>query len=207
MAYRAAGKFDQALPLLEQTFELMKSKLGPDHRTTLVCMNNLASVYRDAGKLEQALPLFEQTLALIKAKLGPDHPDALASMYDLGVAYLRVGKPAESERLASECLGSYEAKSPDNWRTFSTRSLLGGSLLAQKKYADAEPLLLSGYEGMKQREERIPATAKSRLTEAIKRLVQLFQETNRPDEAAKWKEKLATLENVSVDKPPKALPK
>lgn len=29
--------------------------------------------------------------------------------------------------------------------------------LAQKKSADAESLLLSGYEGMKQREDRIPS--------------------------------------------------
>ena len=30
--------------------------------------------------------------------------------------------------------------------------MLGEALLEQKKYPEAEPLLLSGYEGMKQRE-------------------------------------------------------
>jgi len=38
--------------------------------------------------------------------------------------------------------------------------MLGGSLLGQKKYAEAEPLLLSGYEGMKQREVKIPPEVK-----------------------------------------------
>ena len=38
-----------------------------------------------------------------------------------------------------------------------------------KKYAEAEPLLLSGYEGMKQREERRPP--RSFLKEALQRLV------------------------------------
>jgi len=33
--------------------------------------------------------------------------------------------------------------------------MLGGSLLGQKRYAEAEPLLLSGYEGMKQRQRSL----------------------------------------------------
>ena len=52
-----------------------------------------------------------------------------------------------------------KSRIPDDWLTFNARSLLGGSLLGQKKYAEAEPLLLSGYEGMKQREDKIPAAA------------------------------------------------
>jgi hypothetical protein len=50
-----------------------------------------------------------------------------------------------------------EKKIPDDFFTFNARSMLGGSLLGQKKYAEAEPLLLSAYEGLRQREDRIPA--------------------------------------------------
>ena len=49
---------------------------------------------------------------------------------------------------------------PDVWTTFNTKSLLGGAQLGQKKYADAEPLLLAGYDGMKQREKTIPPQGK-----------------------------------------------
>ncbi len=34
--------------------------------------------------------------------------------------------------------------------------MLGGCLLGQKKYAEAEPLLVAGYEGSMQREDQIP---------------------------------------------------
>jgi len=44
--------------------------------------------------------------------------------------------------------------------------MLGAALLGQKKYAEAEPLLIDGYEGMKQREQTIPWQARARLTEA-----------------------------------------
>ena len=40
-------------------------------------------------------------------------------------------------------------------------------MLGQKKFAEAEPLLLKGYEGMKQRKGAIPALAKVCLTQAL----------------------------------------
>ena len=51
--------------------------------------------------------------------------------------------------------------------------MLGACLLGQKKYAEAEPLLVAAYEGLKWREHRIPPAAKPRLREALERLVQL----------------------------------
>jgi hypothetical protein len=44
-----------------------------------------------------------------------------------------------------------EINQPDDWQSFDTRSLLGSALAGQKKFVEAEPLLVSGYEGMKHR--------------------------------------------------------
>lgn len=74
--------------------------------------------------------------------------------------------------------------------TFNAQAMLGGALLGQKKYTDAEPLLLSGYQGMKQREAKIPPQGKVRLTEALERLVQLYEATGKKEEADKWRKKL-----------------
>jgi len=49
--------------------------------------------------------------------------------------------------------------------------------------AEAEPLLLAGYEGMKQRENKIPTIGKPRLKETLQRRVQLYEATP-PEEAA-----------------------
>jgi hypothetical protein len=75
--------------------------------------------------------------------------------------------------------------------------MLGRALLGQKKYADAEPLLLKGYEGMKARENTIPLEGKIRVPEAIARLVLLYTDwhTAEPDKgydakAAEWQQKL-----------------
>jgi hypothetical protein len=66
--------------------------------------------------------------------------------------------------------------------------MLGGALLGQKKYADAEPLLVKGYEGMKAREKDIPPPAATRIPEALDRLVELYTATNKPDEVKKYQE-------------------
>ena len=79
----------------------------------------------------------------------------------------------------------------------------GGTLLGQKKYAEAEPLLLSGYEGIKQRQASIPAQVRTlRLSETLQRLVQLYEATDRPAQAAEWKQKQAGFEKAETEKQP-----
>jgi len=92
----------------------------------------------------------------------------------------------EAEPLLRECLAIREKTQPDLWTTFNTQSLLGGALLGQKKYAEAEPLLLAGYEGMKQREKSIPPQGATRIPEALDRLLDLCTATSWPDEVKKW---------------------
>ena len=65
------------------------------------------------------------------------------------------------------------------------RACSGDSLLGQKKYAEAEPLLLSGYEGMKAREARLPASRKFHLAEACERIVRLYEAWGKTDEAGR----------------------
>jgi hypothetical protein len=82
---------------------------------------------------------------------------------------------------------------PDDWLTSGARSALGENLMARKRYAEAEPLLISGYNGLRQREARIPAANKPRLHKAAERLLWFYEETAQPDKAAEWKQKLGEL--------------
>jgi eukaryotic-like serine/threonine-protein kinase len=100
---------------------------------------------------------------------------------------LEVNGFAGAEPLLREALAIREKQEPDDWRTFNTRSMLGGALLGQKKYADAEPLLVKGYDGIKAREKTIPPQAASRIPEAIERLIEFYTATNKPDDVTKWK--------------------
>jgi len=56
--------------------------------------------------------------------------------------------------------------SPDSWLRFKSESLLGESLAGQRKYAEGEPLLLSGYAGLLQRNDAIPKNAAGSVADA-----------------------------------------
>jgi hypothetical protein len=96
-------------------------------------------------------------------------------------------KRADAEPVLRDCLTIHQKQIPGSWLTFNTQSLLGGALLGQKKYAEAEPLLLQGYEGMKTREEKIPRSGGGELLipQALDRLIELCTKTNKPDELRK----------------------
>ena len=96
-----------------------------------------------------------------------------------------------AEAVLRECLAIREKSQPDEWTTFNTRSLLGGSLLGQKKYAEAEPLIVSGYEGMKAREAKIPSPGRPRFTEGAERVVKLYEDWGKKEKAAEWRTRLA----------------
>src|SRR5208282_115216 len=85
------------------------------------------------------------------------------------------------------------------WQVANVKSMLGEALLGQNKPAEARPLLVAGYEGLKEDEKAIPEIVHAeRITEAIQRLIGLAAATNRPDDVKRWQAELA---NYGVRKP------
>ncbi len=79
---------------------------------------------------------------------------------------------------------------PDDWSRSDSLSMLGESLLGQHRHAEAEPAILTGYEGMVRRKAQIPAAQRSHLREAAERIVRLYESWNKPQDAAAWKAKV-----------------
>ena len=172
--YKAAGKPDLALPLYEETLKLRKATLGPEHSSTITSMANLVAAYNDANQGEKATETLREFIAGQGQRANPDDPRFALGLAQGSLALLKCRQYAAAEELLRECLTIREKTQHDDWSTFNTKSMLGEALLGQKKYADAEPQLLAGYEGLKQRETTIPEQGKIRLPEALERLVQLY---------------------------------
>jgi hypothetical protein len=102
----------------------------------------------------------------------------------------RQAKWEAAEPPLRECIAIQELVEADSWGTFATRSALGGVLAQQREFAEAEPLLVQGYEGMKQREDQIPADQKLQLIEALDRLTRFYAAMENPVEAANWQQEL-----------------
>jgi eukaryotic-like serine/threonine-protein kinase len=189
-AYGAAGRTAEALALHEQTLQLREAKLGPDHPDTLTSRNNVARTYQQAGDEARAEPLFHRTLELQEKKLGGEDPQVAGTLANLGRCLLHQGRHAEAEPLLRRCLAIREERLADDWTRFNAMSLLGASLTGQKRYTEAEPFSVRGYEGMKTCEAKIPPLGKAHLTEAAERIVALYDAWEKPGEAASWRAKL-----------------
>jgi hypothetical protein len=76
--------------------------------------------------------------------------------------------------------------------------MLGEVMLGQKRYAEAEPLIVAGYEGMKARESEIPPPSRPLLPEAAARVIRFYEAWGKPEQAAEWKIKLG-LRDLPAD--------
>jgi serine/threonine protein kinase len=190
MAYVDAGRLDQAMPLFEQVVPQARKKLGPSHRLTLRFTEAWIAALAADRQYDRALSTARELLAVQRKQYGKDDPRLAAALARLGSILTQARQPTEAETVLRESLAIRTKKDAQAWTTFETESLLGGALLGQKHYAEAEPLLLHGYEGMKERQTKIPPTEKKRLTEAIERLLQLQEATGKKEEAARWRQEL-----------------
>jgi tetratricopeptide (TPR) repeat protein len=184
--YKDAGRLQEALPLLEEAFQT--AKINPTLRGV---GPQLLDAYEKAGKTGEAAELVTELLADARKQLPKDSPQLAGRLAQFGLSLLQAHAFPDAEPLLRECLAIREKIQPDAWGTFNTMSVLGAALLGMKKYTAAEPLLLKGYEGMKQREKTIPKGGEARIPEALDRLIEFSSATNKPDEAKKWRDERA----------------
>ena len=56
---------------------------------------------------------------------------------------------------------------------------------------------MKGCAGLQQHRDAIPAWQRGRLTEALGWLVQLYEEWDKPDDAAKWRKELDAMKGAA----------
>jgi tetratricopeptide (TPR) repeat protein len=189
--YKDAGRYKEAIPLLEEAFRAVKKH--PEMRPFI---KQLLDTYYKSGDYTKDVNLLQEVLSEARIELPKEAPQLGTLLALTARGLMDQMKWTEAESLIRECLVLREKKEPDVWTTFVTYSVLGGILMGQKKYADAEPLLLKGYEGIKQRESKVPLKYKAlRLSEAVERLVQMYEATGKQDEAAKWRKELEAIKD------------
>jgi eukaryotic-like serine/threonine-protein kinase len=187
---RQIGKQAEAEALLTRVMEVQHRVLGDDHPNQLATMSSLAQVYQLQGKLAEAKALLTRTLAGQRRVNGPEHLGTLNTMRVLGGIYRDEGHYGQAEALLREALKGYLKVRPDFWARFDVESTLGASLAGQKRYAEAEPLLLSGYEGMSRLEASIPPINKPSVQRAGEWIAALYQSSGQTAKAAEWRQQL-----------------
>ena len=136
-------------PCAKQTSSSRIRSSAPDHPEAIAARQDLADAYLFAGRFAAAELVPPRSPASGSQDDSAPRISAVAGMMaTLGIALLKQQKWAEAESVLKQCLALREKGQPDDWTTFNTRSFLGDCLLAQSRFAEAEPLIIAGYEGM-----------------------------------------------------------
>ena len=155
---------------------------GPEHPQTLEVMVGLATSYREGGKFEEAASLLNDGLPVARKQLPHDDEPTAAILCEVRTGEAECQGLRRSRTAAPRRPGRFAESHAGRLAILFCQSDLGAALLGQKKFAEAEPLLLASFNAMKQREKTIPPGRRYRLPEVVDRLIELCTATNKPDE-------------------------
>jgi tetratricopeptide (TPR) repeat protein len=186
--YRQEGKLAEAEPLQLKAVEVWRGVSGDEGPATLTSMSGLAALYQAQKRYAEAEGVWTKVLEVERRTLGAKHPNTLDVMASLGEVEIQQEKYALAEPLVREALGNWEAATPASWMRYYGQALVGTSLAGQNRFAEAEPLLLSGYQGLLERQTTIPIGRRRIVNEAGQRVAQLYRDWGQPEKAREWEE-------------------
>jgi eukaryotic-like serine/threonine-protein kinase len=177
----AEQRYVEAEALFDAVIEGKRRLFGDDNPETLASMNSLAEAYRREGKLADAEQLFSKVLTSRRRVLGPTHPSTLAVMLPLARIKLDARQFADAKEISDEAVHGYEQTRSDTWQRYYALSLLATSLAAESKYAEAERMFTSAYDGLVRKRTSIAAENLGMLDEVKGSMVRLHEQRSKPD--------------------------
>jgi predicted Ser/Thr protein kinase len=197
---RVARELRDEIPLPEVAEEVLVHLLGIQRRTlgverqdTFATMSALAQTLGKRGKYSQSEALFSE-LRDVQRRLTLQTSDALNTICSLGWTQFQQRKYAEAETTFREALRNLQWAAPNTWEweRDNCRTMLGASLAAQRKYLEAEPLFVAGYEGMIQRPVPTPQVD-SRFTvdDARQSIVDMYRSSGDQDKLVAWQQRMS----------------
>ncbi len=189
-AFESVGRYPEALEYYGKALPLRRKVLGADHPEAAWTAYNYAALLQARGEHARALQLADEVLALRGKTLPENHPLIPAILQVRGLGLAATGLTADAEASLRDSLAVRARSLPSNhWLVASARSILGEHLARHtRRFAEAEPLLRDGYEGLRQ----ALGPADPRTKAALTRLVALYDASGRPSAAASYRRLLST---------------
>jgi len=185
-----SGEIEEAKSVLNEAIEVSNREHGEDSATALFLMYTLGGVLHQAGELDEAERAMVRSVEAHRRIQGPEAEGTFhAERNLLGLYYAQeeFDRAIEfGEVLVERVAAIYPEDHP---RVFQSRFDLAKAYLGAERLADAEALLLLTH-----------PHASPRWQAAIeKRLVTLYEQLNKPNEAAQWR-KESTPETAAATK-------
>lgn len=217
--HRESGDFAAVEPAAREAVELLTGVRGATHPDTRAARRLLEESLYELGRPPEDAAVFrawmqDSTQALFnrgmfdecarrcgdwldccRRTLAPDHFELANAAAALGETLLRLNRPADAEPLLGESLEIREkvfpGGTPNASLTHRTRGLLGVALAHQRRFADAEPLVLRSHADLLGDRSGDPS-CEARLHEAVERVADMYERWN--EEAPSAERAAAALE-------------
>jgi eukaryotic-like serine/threonine-protein kinase len=185
------GAYVEAEPLLRSAAASIAKTYGPTHRNTRLAISNLAHDLNSLGDARAAEAAAREALELFRK--APADRGVVSALVALSHALIPERRYAEAVTCLREALSIVERQPPARfpWFKGEAQSTLGSVLAVQGNAAEAETLLLAGYEGLR----ALPSTPRPRLRVSVERLVSFYVANGRSADATSWRNRLQELDS------------
>jgi len=188
MVHYRVGEYDAAEPLFRESLSMNRALFGEVHPEVSANLNNLALVARDRGDYSRADELFAQVLALDRQILGAGHVLVARGLNNWAESLRRSGDLTRASALLRESVAIHtNVLSAAHWQTASTKMMLVRCLTPQRRFTEAERLLLEAFPVL----EKEWGRGHDRVKTAVERAAALYDAWGKPEKAAEWRAKLS----------------
>ncbi|AHG89364.1 protein kinase [Gemmatirosa kalamazoonensis] len=177
-------RHDEAQALLREAVDILRAAHPQGHPDLSVALRNLGVELARAKRYREAEPVLREALQMNRRFLGPDAIDVGVLDVDLASVLTQNDQADEAVALSRDALRVFRSQLGEkSAMVANARVHLGDALRAQGRLAEAEPLLLAGYERF--RVDNV-ITRQWRLY-ALAALVRFYTAAKRDAEAAKYR--------------------
>jgi tetratricopeptide (TPR) repeat protein len=183
---RREKKIPEAEQWLRHAADIARRAFGPRHGDTLWILDTLAEVLAEQRKVDEAAAVYRELLDAHRSAPEPNQLGIALTLIDYGSLLSNNGRAGEAEKQLRDALMIREKKlEAGDWRIANTRSLLGRCLTRQKKFTEAEPLLVGSYEELSKANGAPPV----RVSEALDAIIDLYKQSGKKELAEVWQKK------------------
>jgi eukaryotic-like serine/threonine-protein kinase len=172
---RQFAEADAALGEAEAIFQRL---LSPSHLWLADNLRNQAALLYEEGRFAESLEKVTRALDLYQQNFGTHYDNYPTALIIRGLSLTKIGQPNEGETILREAVKIRTDSVPEEhfWVALANGAL-GECLATQRRYDEAEPLLLQSYESLKS--WLVAGNPRTRL--AVQRLSALYESWGKPD--------------------------
>ncbi|MDQ2857015.1 MAG: tetratricopeptide repeat protein [Acidobacteriota bacterium] len=179
-----AGNFVEADNCLREADTIFRRLMNPLNLWFGDNLRNQSISFYQQGKYQAANDRASEASKIYLESFGPHYDHYPTTLIIKGLSLARMGQSKEGERLLREALKIRTDSLPrEHFWVAQAKGALGEGLTIQKRYEEAEALLLESYHSLNQSQgAQNPRTLLSKT-----RLVDLYQQWNKPNLAATYR--------------------